>query len=186
MLARDHIHGRLIAACRWRGTCTSQPDYSSRWALLAGSAGLLAQDAIQPYVEYRKRIETAQNISPLDTGLFGEQVSLYNGSTTFSVPDIDVPGHHDLPVRLTRTFSVELQPQNFLGDYDSLLRGVGNWDVDVPYMAATYNVSAGTPLRCDGVFGAAPVIEGIFNRSEVWHGISISVPGRGKTSAFSL
>ena len=39
-------------------------------ALLAESCGLLAQDAIQPYVEYRKRIETSQNISPLETGRF--------------------------------------------------------------------------------------------------------------------
>lgn len=149
---------------------------------LALLAPQVKSQGVEPYVEYRKRVESSQNISPLDNGLFGEQVSLYNGSTTFSVTDIDVSGNHALPVQLTRTFAVELQPQNFLGDYDSLLRGIGNWDVEVPYMAATYNVSAGTPLRCDGLFEAAPVIEGYFNRSEVWHGISVNIPGRGKTS----
>src|SRR5690554_6088102 len=71
-------------------------------ALLVVSSGLFAQDAIQPYVEYRKRVEAAQNISPLEHGLFGEQVSLYNGSTTFSVTDIDLPGNNALPVRLAR------------------------------------------------------------------------------------
>lgn len=37
-------------------------------ALLFASPGLLAQDAIEPYVEYRKRVEAGQNISPLEHG----------------------------------------------------------------------------------------------------------------------
>ncbi|MCD9008212.1 hypothetical protein LDO31_18640 [Luteimonas sp. XNQY3] len=42
-------------------------------ALLVVSFSVVAQDAIQPYVEYRKRVESSQNVSPLDNSLFGEQ-----------------------------------------------------------------------------------------------------------------
>ncbi|KAA9132078.1 RHS repeat-associated core domain-containing protein [Marinihelvus fidelis] len=141
--------------------------------------------AIQPYVEYRKRVEAAQNVSSLDTGLFGEQVSLYNGSTAFAVTDIDIPGNSTLPVRLTRRFAVEMQPQNHLKPYDSLLRGAGNWDVDVPYMAATYHTGAGDALRCNGGYTPALVISA-FRRGEVWQGISINVPGRGAQTAMGV
>lgn len=146
----------------------------------------LGQDAVQPYVEYMKRVETAQNVSPLDNGLFGEQVSLYNGSTAFSVTDIDIPGHHALPVQLTRTLAVELQPQTELGTYDSLLRGIGNWDVDVPYMAATYHTTAGNALRCNGGYVPPLVIGTGFMLGDVWQGISVNVPGRGKNTALGM
>src|SRR5699024_446287 len=92
---------------------------------------------IGPSLEYRKRIEAAQEIAPLEHGLFGESLSLYNGATSFEVTDIEIPGNSDLPVRLGRRHSVELQPQGSR-NYDSLLAGVGNWDIDVPHMAATY------------------------------------------------
>lgn len=153
-------------------------------AALIVSLPALAQDAIQPYVEYRKRVESAQNISPLDVGLFGEQVSLFNGSTSFTITDIDVPGNQDLPVRLTRKFAVELQPQNELGTYDSLLRGLGNWDVDVPYMAGTYAASQPNALRCNGPY--VPDDGTYFRRGDVWQGISVNVPGRGSALALGI
>lgn len=101
-------------------------------SLVVVSSGALAQDGIHPYVEYRKRVEATQNISPLDHGLFGDQVSLYNGATEFAVTDIDIPGNNALPVRLGRRLSVELQPQGHTMSYDSRLLGIGNWDVEVP------------------------------------------------------
>lgn len=180
-----------------------------RWlvslVLLAVSSGALAQEptqpdeedpkntflfsssapgAIEPYVEYRKRVEAAQNVSPLDSGLFGEQVSLYNGNTTFSVTDIDLPGNGTLPVRLSRRYAIDLQPQDQNFAYDSLLRGMGNWDVDVPHMSATYDVAAGNALRCNGAY--IPTLGGIFRRGEVWQGISINVPGKGSSSAMGV
>jgi len=39
---------------------------------------VLAQEGIAPYLEYAKRIEAARRLSALETGLFGEQVSLYS------------------------------------------------------------------------------------------------------------
>lgn len=48
-------------------------------------------DAADVSEEYRRRIEWAQNLSALTDGLFGDKVSLYNGQTTFTSVDIDVP-----------------------------------------------------------------------------------------------
>ncbi len=44
----------------WMGVCL---------ALLAHQ---VKSQGIEPYVEYRKRVESSQNISPLDSGLFSE------------------------------------------------------------------------------------------------------------------
>ena len=155
---------------------------------LIAQAQTQSQGGIPPYVEYRKRVETSQNISPLDVGLFGEEISLYNGSTTFSVTDIDLPGNNGLPVRLTRKLAIDLQQQDNLSTYDSLLKGVGDWDVDVPYMAATYPVPYSYTLRCDGDY-VPPMSMGpgfSFRRGEVWQGISVNIPGRGTTSAMGV
>ncbi len=147
-------------------------------------SSLSSLDGIEPYVEYRKRIESSQNVSPLNSGLFGEQVSLYNGNTFFVVTDIDIPGNGTLPVRLSRRYAIDLQPQNFSFTYDSLLRGIGNWEVDVPYMSGTYDLAAGNALRCNGAY--VPGLAGIFSRGEIWQGISINVPGKGSSSAMGV
>jgi len=140
---------------------------------------------LAPHYEYKKRIQAAENISPLDNGLFGEEVGLYNGSTTFSVVDVDLSGNNGLPVRLARRHVVELQPQNHLFPYDSLLRGVGNWDVDVPYMAATYAQSTGwSSQRCS--LGSVPSGTAVFPVGDIWQGVSIHVPGKGDANALGV
>lgn len=143
-------------------------------------------EGIAPYLEYRKQVEAAQNISSLSEGTFGDSVSLYNGSTTFTVTDIDIRGNNELPVRLSRRHAVELQPQGALWPYDTRLKSMGNWEVDVPYMAATFDVANGWPtMRCSG--GTAPSFTiGAFFRYEVWQGISIHVPGEGSRSLLGL
>jgi RHS repeat-associated protein len=154
-----------------------------------GGGGSSDQGGIPTWVEYGKRIEATQHISALDNGFAGESVSLYNGATTFSVTDIDVPGNFALPVRLVRHLAIELQPLDQFQTYDVLLHGAGNWDVDVPYMAATYPTSAG----CGGAacpMGSVPDIvmgpSDAFRRAEVWQGITIHVPGRGDATAMGL
>lgn len=155
---------------------------------LAVSPWAIAQSdpaGLSPHFEYKKRIEAAENISPLDNGLFGEQVGLYNGSTTFSVVDIDLPGNSALPLRFARRHAVELQPQNSLFPYDSLLKGVGNWDVDVPFMTATYAQSTGWNYqRCS--VGSVPSGTSLFPVGDIWQGISVHIPGRGDASALGI
>lgn len=144
---------------------------------------------IEPWVEYGKHIKATQRISPLENGFSGESVSLYNGATSFSITDIDIPGNSDLPVRLARRLAIELQPQDHIQPYDSLLYGIGNWDIEVPYMAATYPTSTGwDDQRCSMGSLPPPVMGpmGLFQRPEVWQGITVHVPGRGDASALAL
>lgn len=144
-----------------------------------------SSDGVAPYVEYRKHIEAVQNLSPLDQTLFGDSISLYNGSTIFTVTDIDVPGNNALPVRLSRRHVVELQPQGNLFAYDTRLRSIDNWEVDVPYMSATYPATTGwPPQRCSG--GLIPSIGDLFFRHEIWQGISIHIPGEGERSLLGI
>jgi len=146
---------------------------------------VLAQEGIAPYLEYAKRIEAARRLSALDTGLFGEQVSLYSGGTEFSVTDIDVPGNSALSVRLSRRLAVELQPQSMYSSYDSLLRGAGNWDVEVPWLSATYWAQSGNALRCDGAYLPLGAPKG-FYRPEIWQGIAVHIPGRADVNALGM
>jgi len=99
--------------------------------------------AAEPYQEYNKRIESAQTLTALKSDLMGDSVSLYNGVTEFSVSDIEVSGS-GLPLRLMRRFSVDLQP---MGPGEPLatpkLGGMGNWDVDVPYISGTFDAGKG-------------------------------------------
>lgn len=141
-------------------------------------------DGIPTWVEYSKQLDATQRISALENGFSGESVSLSNGATSFSVIDIDVPGNSNLPVQLARRIAIELQPQDEIQAYDSLLHGAGNWDVDVPYMAATYPSATGwNEQRCSG--GTVPTLP-YFHRSEVWQGVAIHVPGRGDLTALGL
>lgn len=145
-------------------------------------------EGVPPYVEYQKHIESSEEVSPLDVGLFGEQVSLYNGSTEFAVVDIDIPGNNDLPVTLARRHQVQPQPQGSIG-YNSLLGYIGNWDIEIPHLVATYPRTPGwNSDRCSS--GSVPPISigpgGIFYRSEVWQGISVHVPGRSDSRLFGV
>lgn len=143
-------------------------------------------EGIHPYLEYRKRVEAAQSISPSDNGVFGDQVSLYNGATEFSVTDVDIPGNNELPVRLGRRLSVELQPQNNFAPYDTRLLGIGNWDVEVPYMAAVYSSSSGWPATRCSVGSVPATVVSRFYRAEYWQGITVHIPGRGSTSVMGI
>lgn len=107
----------------------------------------------------------------------GDSVSLYNGATGFSATDISLPGNNALPVQLSRRFSVELHPTGVNGEADASLYGAGNWDVDVPYITATYVSGAGWAAnRCSAA--SIPSAAG-FDPTDYWHGNSIHVPGGG-------
>lgn len=99
--------------------------------LLMATLGVHAQstDGVEPYEEYGKHLRSAQEVSPLTSDLFGDQVSLYNGATEFDVADIDLPGNSSLPVRFGRRLTIDdrRRPTGRLG-------GLGDWDLDVPYI----------------------------------------------------
>lgn len=134
--------------------------------------------AIEVYQEYRKRIESAQNLTALKNDLFGESVSLYNGKTDFNVTDIDLPGNNALPVRLQRRFNVELHLSGTAANFNSNIEGAGGWDVDVPHISGIFAPLDGWAAnRCTG--SMVPSVNGSFSVNEIWQGNTIHIPGGG-------
>ena len=132
--------------------------------------------AIEPYQEYRKRIESAQNLTALNDNMFGDSVSLFNGKTDFSNTDIDLPGNDVLPVQLNRHYSAELIVQNG-SSYDSSLGGAGGWSVDVPYISGMFNMSVDWRNERCSVSMVPSVGGGAFQLTEVWQGNTVHIPG---------
>jgi YD repeat-containing protein len=152
-----------------------------------------ADDGVDSWVEFRKHVDSAEHIAALEEGFAGDSVSLYDGATTFSVTDINVPGNSSLPVQLIRRISIEMQVQGVNGDYDTRLLGAGNWDVDVPYITATYQSPNAYPSspgwqaqRCSVRSAPDFSLPPPFWDSDVWSGITIHIPGRGNTKALAV
>jgi RHS repeat-associated protein len=145
-------------------------------ALLAFVTHNAQADApLMPYQEYGKLLKKAEMAQPLSDDLFGESINLYNGSTEFSVTDIDLPGNSALPVRLGRRFRVEARMKF---DDDSL-GGLGDWDIEVPYLSSyNWNEPAQhTPNRCSDMW--RPYVPTGFKLADFWHGSSMHIPGQG-------
>lgn len=133
--------------------------------------------AVEPYQEYRKLIESAQNLTALKDDLFGESVSLYNGKTDFSVTDVSLPGNNALPVEMRRRFSVELDLVGS-GSYNSNIDGVGGWEVDTPHISGMFpGLASWRDNRCSGHM--APQGPVTFRINEIWQGNMVHVPDGG-------
>jgi hypothetical protein len=66
----------------WKMACpdgakANDPEACPPSLSVASSSG--SPVGVQPFQEYSKRIESSQRLAPLQFGLFGDQVSLYNG-----------------------------------------------------------------------------------------------------------
>ncbi|ALN88559.1 RHS Repeat family protein [Lysobacter capsici] len=150
----------------------------STLALLCACASALAQSPLMPPVEYEKRIRATEMVTALSSGLFGDSVSLYNGSTEFAVTDIDIPGNSSLPVRLSRRFKVEAKKEVVN------LGGFGAWDIDVPYVYGTFPAntqwnegSRPTDNRCSNNW--LPKIPFNHRLRDIWQGNFVHLPGGG-------
>jgi YD repeat-containing protein len=137
-----------------------------------------------PYQEYAKRVKSAQTTSPLSSDLFGENISLYNGATEFSATDIDVPGNNGLPVRLSRTYTVQTKRDS------EVLGGFGSWDLDVPYIHGTFidgwGPTEGGTGRCSQFGRPLPPEGSIFDVSDFWSGTKLHLPGQGDMEILRL
>lgn len=146
----------------------------------------MSSQAAEPYQEYRKHIESAQTITALTDDLMGDSVSLYNGATEFNAVDIDLPGNNALPVQLRRRFSIELSPPSSPGGNagDPNLRGIGDWDIDVPYISATYGPAVWESARCSN--GYQPSVPAPLDVTDVWQGNTVHIPGAGDRKMLKL
>ena len=136
--------------------------------------------AVEPYQEYRKRIESSQTLTALTDQMMGDSTSLYNGSTEFSVTDIDIAGNNALPVQLTRRLPIKIEPAG-VTSYNPDLGGAGNWDLDVPYISGMFDSRYGwgsswAPNQRCSLLGV-PQVSGAFNTADIWQGNTVHVPG---------
>jgi hypothetical protein len=140
----------------------------------------VAAQTIAIEYEYPKKIATANRIDSLNSTAFGQSTDDATGRTVFSNVDIDLPGNNALPVRLGRRLPIDYR---YL---DQELGGIGNWDIEVPYIEGTFsklygwsvapNSSPNRYKRCS--HPEAPMVEGgTFSSHEVSHGYKIHVPG---------
>lgn len=141
----------------------------------------------QVYQEYGQRMRSAQMVSPLSSDLFGENINLFDGQTEFSNVDISIPGNNDLPVQLRRRLSIMRTPDTG----DPIYGGVGEWDIDVPYMSGVFPggddwgaMFGSTTPRCSSPY--LPVVSPPFSLRDVFTGTSVHIPGKGDSELFSL
>jgi YD repeat-containing protein len=151
----------------------------------------------EPWEEYEKLVQSAQEISPHGPTLFGDDISLQNGALSFRVTDVSLRGNNALPVEITRTFSTKTisgfsrggaGPENNARDAP-----MGDWDLDLPNISGVFPLSTGwvnasaaiSHRRCSVENlnqAAAPSISvgnTSFNGHEIWQGTRINLPGRG-------
>ncbi|UHQ23257.1 RHS repeat-associated core domain-containing protein [Lysobacter sp. 5GHs7-4] len=151
-------------------------------ALMWAAAGSVAAQSMTTEAEYQKKIQAASTITAAGEGVFGNRTTDATGKTEFVNIDIDVPGSSGLPVQFGRRLPIDWW---YLPEQ---LGGLGNWDVEVPYIQTTVSSNMGWSVagasspnrykRCS--FPGLPAVEGLLISSEeVSHGYRLHVPGVG-------
>lgn len=148
-----------------------------------------AQQPMQPYQEYDKRLRTSEQVGSLSSELFGDAVNVFDQTAVFTQTDIDLPGNNALPVRLSR--SLNIRPIPAVGIAPKNYAGAADWNIEVPYISGVFdsafrwNVTAtGQTPRCSTIF--YPKTE-LPNRIEdVWSGYNVNIPGEAGRSLIAL
>jgi len=134
--------------------------------------------------EFTRKIQAACAVAPLGSDLFGDETNWYNGTTSFRVVDVDIPGNNALPVRIARTRS-SAPPEGPTAP--GLL---GDWEIELPYLSSVFSqgnawrLPSTTQNRCSsGPLVPPPVSHGsgTFEATEYWRGYFIAIPGQGTT-----
>ncbi len=105
--------------------------------LMGGSVGAAYAQAMQPFQEYDKRLRTAEQVGALKSDLFGDAINMFDQSVAFEQTDIDIPGTNTLPVKLTR--KLVIRPTPLAGIAPHIYGGVGDWNIDVPYISGVFD-----------------------------------------------
>lgn len=152
---------------------------------------------VPAYVEYDKRLRASEQLSALGSELFGDEVSLYTGQTSFRQVDIDIPGNNALPVQLSRRYTIStLVGDQFFdqrGGPGNPYGGMANWDIEVPYVYGIFdsnfrwNIPLGATTqqpRCSQYF--PPRVSGGMDPTEIWSGNKVVIPGKGEKELLRL
>jgi hypothetical protein len=160
---------------------------------LSFAAGASHAQTASPTDEYRKLISAGQSIQPLGMHPFGESINLYNGSLSFEVTDVSVPGTGPT-LQLSRSLDTG---ENGEGQNFNMQRPFGDWDLDIPRMETLtafqtddngWDVSiAGSSIALDRCtqFQAPPPVQSLTPRdpdwqpNQWWYGYHLIIPGVG-------
>jgi YD repeat-containing protein len=107
-------------------------------ALIVPLALVVHAQTTNPEQEYKKLIKVDQEIAPLGENPFGESVNVFDGTLSFNVVDITIPGTGPT-IQISRTFKAD-------GDADIRMDNatLGDWDLDLPRLSTlTSNVGTG-------------------------------------------
>ena len=157
---------------------------------------------------YTHRIRTASSIEKLGPDLFGDATNMVDGSTTFSATDVTVPTNGTLPLSVGRVYRVDAQVADQQGRTASSGVFGPYWDLDVPYMAGTFDAIRGWVgseaqpgvfpqtewvKRCTlggggpaGMVGVGQFGTIFYQSKDFFSGIHINVPGSGMEEMLSL
>jgi YD repeat-containing protein len=150
-----------------------------------------AQSLVDQYVKAQR---PSMAIEPLDTNLFGEQVSMLDGSISFINTDVSVPTNSGMPMTIGRVLSIQDQTPDSrnIGTYrDNGPFGM-MWDIAVPNLKATVDARLGwvgkdrSVNRCSQG-GAAPWVQGVppfwkvvYESEHYYSGVLASIPSYGE------
>jgi YD repeat-containing protein len=153
-------------------------------------AATVAQDTKERWEEHSELVRARQNVDPLGSDLFGENVNYYSGGLSFTHTDVSIPGNSALPVTIARTYTATDMRNKRVRDLP-----FADWDLDLPYVEGIYAaqtgwVRSGSPSgqRCSlTTFGALEppafgTSEILISGSDYWNGLQMSLPGRGSQS----
>ena len=151
--------------------------------------GLQAQAIDMQYLQ--GQMPMAKNaITPYGDDMFGDKVSLFDGSLSFEQTDLALKGNNALPVALTRGAN----PGKHEGPA-SFGNAVGDWAWKVPRIGGTFATTSGwrgsdgSTARCSKYWfpavetvsfpqsGTLAVVD--LDPTKFWHGTSLDVPGQG-------
>lgn len=168
-------------------TCDRRVGLRRTLTLLGAVAWLLSSSvatAVDYAEEFTRKIQAARALAPLGSDLFGDETNWYNGTTTFRIVDVDIPGNNALPVRIARTRSTS-PPE---GPTTPGL--MGDWELELPYLSSIFpqnnawRLPSTTQNRCSSGALTPPLVSygsGQFSTAEYWRGYFVSIPGHGST-----
>ena len=160
------------------------------WILVLTNA-IPVKAQVSTHLTYEDNIRNARSFAALDENSFGDKISLQDGAISFAYVDASVPTNSGLTVAIGR----KLGSRNIRNTPDFPVFGPG-WDLDVPYMMATYDSRDGWNAFNPNNQAAGRCTSAVFKPKEragpypyyhtqavyahmYWKGIQINIPGRG-------
>ena len=157
----------------------------------------VAQTAKSIIEDYDNTIKASRTITAFGPELFGEQVSLKDGATSFGATDVSLRLNSGLPMTVGRSLGMNSRDVDEYADWVADGELFGNWKLDVPYMSGIYDQRTGwvsrmpnPQQRCSVASwsnAGPPAVPSAYSYwsnihyqpEQYWSGDRISIPGKG-------